>query len=183
MSEHFIGARAELADWIRRAEARLSEVRAIHDALCALDGDAVPPTPMVRPPAPDIAPPPVEMPKVPTREQRPAAAKVDNRGIAMRKAAAEMVDCPDCDRQLSKLGLGPHRRAAHGLVSTPPPAAAPRFVEQVAARAAVPEVSGTFACVTCDAQFTDKRLLADHTIKQHGRGPVSGELIAVEAAA
>lgn len=67
MTEHEIAARAALQDLVLYHQTHIDRANA---ALAALGGEIVP---MVRPPAPGVIPPPVQMPKVPVREQRPAA--------------------------------------------------------------------------------------------------------------
>lgn len=180
MNEHEIAARAALADALIHHERQIARITA---ALEALNGGPV--VPLVRPPAPDIIAPPVEMPKVPEREQRPAARKVlkhdddaivacaraaFERGESMGKAVAATFNMAvaTADTKLSDL----RRRRDDVPRHTPGRPRSQSTHEAVVERAATQDV---FKCVTCAAVFTERPKLANHTIISHGRGPTSIE--------
>lgn len=39
------------------------------------------------------------------------------RAEAVKAAAAVMVECPECGKTMSQLGIGPHRRMKHGVTA------------------------------------------------------------------
>lgn len=167
MTEHEIAARAALSDLLEHHRTQITRIEA---AVAALNGDT-PVVPLVRPPAPDIIAPPVQMPKLPQREQRPAATEPRNRSDAARATAKRRANCPDCGKECSLSGLGTHRRMAHGRTFKPLTTA-----DIASASASAQEI---FKCVTCSAVFNEKSKLANHTITTHGRGPMGNELVAI----
>lgn len=181
MTDHEIAARAALNDLLDHHRQQITRIEA---AIAALNGDVIP---LVRPPAPDIIAPPVEMPKVPQREQRPAA-KSSRSTEGVRTIAAQRANCPDCGKEFSQLGIGPHRRAAHGRTVTPTPAPPPSAPLRSTADVLMPVLHAptgkrVFVCEECDAEFdtSDIGALSNHCLHSHSRRPSIGERMPVTA--
>jgi type IV secretory pathway VirB10-like protein/DNA-directed RNA polymerase subunit RPC12/RpoP len=167
--EHEIAARAALADLRSHHERELVRIAA---AIDALNGGPV--VPMVRPPTPDVVAPPVVLPKPPVREQRPAAKSGErDRSAAAQKAAAVRVNCPDCGKECSQLGLGAHRRMAHHRAIERATAAAPTSRPSVMPVVNAPTGERVFACAECDSEFAIDQMaaLSNHCLARHSRRP------------
>lgn len=104
---------------------------------------------------------------------------------AARARAAERATCPDCGKEMSRMGLGAHRAKSHGYrVGAPAPA--PKTPAAAAPLAAVKPASGpkVLACSECDftADVDDVKKLSAHAITTHKRPPLPAERTPVVAA-